>query len=138
MKWSSMFSLWALSIPSIVCWSWELIKMTWEKGAGYFIATELIVILRAYWPLHSFFRDVNMTPASARTMKNACVLPCPLTQEPVLSKGSYWEAGDKASAVSSGTVFPMKLISHQKWVGFLWVWLSMILMLRDVGCFRND
>lgn len=57
-----------------------------------------------------------MTPASAKTMKNACVLPCPLTREPVLSKGSYWEAGGKMFAVSSGTVIPVELISHKKWV----------------------
>lgn len=55
-----------------------------------------------------------MTPASVKTMKNACVPPCPLTQEPVLSKGSYWEAGEKVSAVSGGTVIPMELISHEK------------------------
>lgn len=55
-----------------------------------------------------------MTPASVKTMKNACVLPCPLTQEPVLSKGSYWEAGERVSAVSSGTVMPVEIINHDK------------------------
>lgn len=55
-----------------------------------------------------------MTPASAKTVKNACVLPCPLIQEPVLSKGSYWEAGEKVSAVRSGTVTAMELINHEK------------------------
>lgn len=55
-----------------------------------------------------------MTPASVKTMKNACVLPCPLTREPVLSKGSYWEAGEKMFAVSSGTVIHVELISHKK------------------------
>jgi len=53
-----------------------------------------------------------MTPASARTMRSACVLPCPLIQEPVLSKGLYWVAGGKVCAVSNETVIPMKLISH--------------------------
>lgn len=61
-----------------------------------------------------FFRNVNMTPASVKTMKNACALPCPLTQEPVLSKGSYWEAGERVSAVSSGTVMPVEIINHDK------------------------
>lgn len=55
-----------------------------------------------------------MTLASVKTVKNACVLPCPLTQEPVLSKGSYWEAGDKVSVVSSGIVIPVESICHQK------------------------
>lgn len=64
--------------------------------------------------LFFFFRNVNMTPASVKTMKNVCVLPCPLTQEPVLSKGSYWEAGERVSAVSSGTVIPVEIINHDK------------------------
>ena len=49
--------------------------------------------------LQNTIRDVNMTPASARTMRSACVLPCPLIQEPVLSKGLYWVAGGKVSAL---------------------------------------
>lgn len=55
-----------------------------------------------------------MTPASVKTVKNAYVLPCRPTQEPVLSKGSYWEAGGKVSAVSSGAVIHVELFSHEK------------------------
>lgn len=55
-----------------------------------------------------------MTPASVKTMKNVCVLPCPPTQEPVLSKGSYWETGETVSAVSSGAVIPVEIITPEK------------------------
>lgn len=58
-----------------------------------------------------------MTPASVKTVKNAYVLPCRPTQEPVLSKGSYWEAGGKVSAVSSGAVIHVDYLAmRSKWV----------------------